>query len=197
MRTLHTVGDSHSGQLEGMNWRTIDIKDVVIAPHWLGPVTCASFGIKRQELIDLWSYVSTGDIVCFCFGEIDCRTHMYKHKDNYREVIDKIIENYFYAISTFTSDTVTTMVMSVPPISHRCHEVCLHEFPIMGTDNERREYVLYFNSQLKKYCDIYGYVYFDVYGLYCEDGYLKQELSDGYVHIKDSSLMKQKLIELI
>jgi hypothetical protein len=197
VKTLHTFGDSHSGQLEGMNWRTIDIDNLQIASHWLGPVTCASFGFRKDELVQARQFINDGDIVCFCFGEIDCRTHIHKHRDNYKQVIDKIIENYFYAIQVSVNN-VTVMVMSVPPISHRCHEVCLHEHPLIGSDEDRREYVLYFNAQLKKFCDIYNYIYFDVYTDYCgEDGYIIKELSDGYLHIRDGKFMKQRLMQII
>lgn len=198
MRTLHTIGDSHSGSDENISWRTINIKGLNIVEHWLGPVTCASFGFKKKELIDVSAFAEDGDFVCFCFGEIDCRTHIHKDHDIYKDIIDKIVENYFSAIQVTTNHQMRVMVMSVPPISHRCHEFCDHPYPMVGTDDERRQYVLYFNSQLKKYCNIYDYVYFDVYTDYCgEDGYMIKELSDGLVHIENSKFMKQRLIEIL
>ena len=54
------------------------------------------------------------------------------------------------------------------------------EFPYLGTDEERKMYVLYFNEKLKEKCAEYGYVFFDVYDKYVDvEGFLDEELSDG------------------
>ena len=58
----------------------------------------------------------------------------------------------------------------------------------MGTDEERKSYVLYFNEKIKEKCIEKGYVFFNIYDKYeDENGFLKKELSDGNVHIKDGS----------
>jgi hypothetical protein len=54
----------------------------------------------------------------------------------------------------------------------------------LGTDEERKQYVLYFNEKVKEKCIEKGYIFFDIYNKYTdENGYLKKELSDGNVHI--------------
>ena len=54
----------------------------------------------------------------------------------------------------------------------------------MGTDEERKQYTLYFNEKLKEKCLEKGYVFFDIYDKYTdENGFLRKDLSDGNVHI--------------
>jgi hypothetical protein len=54
----------------------------------------------------------------------------------------------------------------------------------LGTDEERKQYVLYFNEKLKEKCIEKEYIFFDIYNNYIdENGYLRKDLSDGNVHI--------------
>lgn len=54
----------------------------------------------------------------------------------------------------------------------------------MGTDEERKNYVLYFNKKLKEKCIEKEYIFFDIYDNYIdENGFLRKDLSDGIVHI--------------
>ena len=53
----------------------------------------------------------------------------------------------------------------VPPVQkHNTHENL--EYPYLGTDEERKKYVLYFNKKLKQKCIEKNYVFFDVYDFY-------------------------------
>ena len=71
----------------------------------------------------------------------------------------------------------------VPPIQkYNTHENPEH--PYLGTDEERKQYTLYFNEKLKEKCIEKEYIFFDIYNNYIdENGYLKKDLSDGSVHI--------------
>ena len=54
----------------------------------------------------------------------------------------------------------------------------------MGTDEERKQYTLYFNEKIKEKCIEKEYIFFDIYNNYIdENGYLRKDLSDGNVHI--------------
>ncbi len=54
----------------------------------------------------------------------------------------------------------------------------------MGTDEERKQYVLYFNEKLKEKCIEKEYIFFNIYNNYIdENGFLRKDLSDGNVHI--------------
>jgi hypothetical protein len=56
----------------------------------------------------------------------------------------------------------------------------------LGTDEERRQYVLYFNEKLREKCIERGYIFFDIYNNYIDkNGFLSKYLSDGNVHIEN------------
>ena len=65
-------------------------------------------------------------------------------------------------------------------------------FPYLGTDNERKMYVLYFNEKLKQKCIEYNFLFFDIYNNYIDsNGFLNKSLSDGNVHIRDGVYLKE------
>ena len=73
----------------------------------------------------------------------------------------------------------------VPPIQ-RYNTIENPEYPYIGTDEERKQYVLYFNQVLKKKCLENNFIFFDIYNQYTdENGYLRKNLSDGNVHIQN------------
>ena len=66
----------------------------------------------------------------------------------------------------------------------------------MGTDEERKSYVLYFNEKIREKCIEKGYIFFDIYDKYTdENGFLRKELSDGNVHIRDGTYISKFITE--
>ena len=58
------------------------------------------------------------------------------------------------------------------------------------------KYHLYFNKKIKDLCIKNNYIFMDVYDRYCDsNGFLKRELSDYTVHIKNSIYIKEFLVE--
>ena len=58
------------------------------------------------------------------------------------------------------------------------------EYPYLGSDEERKNYVLYFNKKIREKCIEKNYIFFDIYDKYIdENGFLRKDLSDGNVHI--------------
>ena len=182
--TIHTFGDSHCSN----GWSHVDC-------HHLGPKLCYSFGTKKLEICDIRAFdnIKDGDILVFCFGEIDCRCHIHKYiNDNktYQEIIDDIIENYFEAIKLNINLSglyfkYICVYNIVPPVQ-RDNTPENPEYPFLGTDEERKMYTLYFNEQLQKKCFENNYIFFDIYDKYTdENGFLRKDLSDGKVHIRD------------
>jgi len=186
---FHTVGDSHAD----LGWR--EIPGVII--HAVAGNTCYAFGRDGLSRLDIKSHgVQDGDTVCFCFGEIDCRGHVHKHSvggKTYRDVIDEIVENYFKSIKLNVErySDLKVCVYNVVPASRFLPN---RHYPFIGGDQERRTYVKYFNSLLSTFCRENGYVFIDVHDDYTDDlGLLNQSLSDGLMHIKDSSHLKNFL----
>jgi hypothetical protein len=143
--------------------------------------------------------MKNGDTIIFCFGEIDCRCHVHKHiteTNTYQNIINNIVNDYFEAIKL----NITTCQIEfknicvhniVPPIQkHNTPEN--PSYPYLGTDEERKKYVLYFNEKLKEKCSEYGYVYFDIYDKYTDsNGFLDKSLSDGIVHIDNLKYIEE------
>jgi len=181
--SIHTIGDSHSFN----GWSGIIM-------HHLGPVLCYSFGKEKLNRCDIRNFnINDGDTVVFCLGEIDCRCHIHKHITDtitYQDIINNIVENYFETIelniSTSQIKLKNVCVYNVVPPIQKYNTWENTEYPYLGSDQERKQYVLYFNEKLKEKCIEKGFIFFDVYDNYIdEDGFLRKDLSDGNVHIRD------------
>ena len=184
---IHTIGDSHCYA----GW-----SDKIC--HHLGAVLCYSFGKEKLDRCDIRNFnIKDGDTVVFCFGEIDCRCHIHKHiKDKtYKEIIDNIVNDYFDAIELnviVSKLTLNICVYNVVPPVKKDNVTENAAYPYLGTDEERKDYSLFFNEKLKEKCFQKGYVFFDVYDKYTdENGFLKKELSDGNVHISNGHYISE------
>jgi hypothetical protein len=192
---IYTFGDSHANFGWGDN----------IKKHNMNSLLCYSFGKMKLQRIDIRKFnVKPNDTIIFCLGEIDCRCHIHKHitPDNtYQMIIDEIINNYIEAIQiNVTVSNVklkNVCIYNVPP-PIRKNSITVEPdnlFPLLGTDEERKQYILRFNKILQQKCNENNFIYFDVYNQYvCDDGFLRKELSDGGVHIKNGVYI-QKFID--
>lgn len=184
MQNLHVIGDSHSMEV---TWGGIDVVNII--SHHLGPWTCAWFGIEKP-IIEF----NPEDWVCFCFGEIDCRDNL-GLSTNWREITDKIVENYFYTISLYKAEKI--FVFNIPPAVIQ-KTAAGNPWPCTGTDEERRKYVKYFNASLKRKCTEYNYIFFDVHDKYADDeGYFNLAYRDHCVHINNPIFLIEFLNEVI
>jgi hypothetical protein len=182
--SFHTIGDSHSCH----GWTNI------IQQHFLGPLLCYSFGKEKLNRCDIRKFnIEDGDTIIFCLGEIDCRCHIHKHITEitpYQEIINDIVNNYFEAIGVNVSISQIKLknvcVYNVVPPIQKDNTWENPEYPYLGTDEERKQYVLYFNKKLKEKCIEKEYIFFDIYNNYTdENGFLRKDLSDGNVHISN------------
>ena len=181
--TIHTIGDSHSGK----GWNGI-------IQHHLGALLCHSFGIEKLNRCDIRNFnIKDGDTIIFCLGEIDCRCHIHKHiteTTTYQDIINIIVDNYFEAIELNVLISQIKLknvcVYNVVPSIQKYNTKENPKYPYLGTDEERKQYVLYFNEKIKKKCIEKEYIFFDIYNNYIdENGFLKKDLSDGNVHISN------------
>ena len=179
--SLHTIGDSHCYN----GWTGI-------IPHHLGPVLCYSFGKEKLNRCDINNLnIKDGDSIVFCLGEIDCRCHINKHITDaitYHDIINNIVDNYFEAIKLNISNSQLKLknicIYNVVPPIQKYNTFENSEYPYLGTDEERKQYTLYFNEKIKEKCIEKEYIFFDIYNNYIdENGYLRKDLSDGNVHI--------------
>ena len=200
-RNFHTFGDSHCY----FGWDAIKkVNGFNIICHHIGPTLMFSVGrdgLKRLNVSEEKFQVKEGDYVCFCFGEIDCRSHVNKYKEKgYKQVIDKMVENYFNTIDLnkkLFKNLKIVVYNVVPPVKKgRVGEN--KNFPFLGTDNERLIYTKYMNNKLREYCQNNNYIFIDVYKFYSDpDGFLNYNLSDGKVHIKNPIFLKKYLESIL
>lgn len=195
--SIHTIGDSHSYS----GWDRNQIIN-----HHLGPILCYSFGNEKLSRCDIQNYnMNDDDTIIFCFGEIDCRCHIHKHitdKISYTDIIDKIVTNYFEAIQlniiTSKIKFKNICVYNVVPPIQIYNTLENREYPFLGTDIERQQYVLYFNKKLKEKCIEYNYIFFDIYDKYIDqNGFLRKDLSDNHVHISNGTYITEFIQEHI
>ena len=194
--SIHTIGDSHSG----IGWTGI-------IQHKLGPVLCYSFGKEKLNRCDIRKFnIKDGDTIVFCLGEIDCRCHIHKHiteTTRYQDIINNIVDNYFDAIELNVSISQIKLknicVYNVVPPIQKYNTAENPEYPYLGSDEERKQYALYFNEKLKEKCIEKKYIFFDIYNNYTDkNGFLRKDLSDNSVHIRNgvyiSNFIKENLL---
>jgi len=148
--------------------------------------------------------IKDGDTIIFCLGEIDCRCHIHKyvHATPYQTIIDDIVIRYLNAIRLVVEVSQRNLkhvcVYNIVPPIHKDQVVEDPSYPFMGSDEERKDYVLYFNKKLKELCPAYKFVFFDVYDNYTDaDGFLRRDLSDGKVHIGDGRYIREFISTLL
>lgn len=193
--TIHTFGDSHaSNTISG--WKMCDN----VVSHHINSTLCFSFGRDKLKRCNISKYnLQDGDIVIFCFGEIDCRCHVFKHiKKNvtYQEIIDDIVCKYIDAIKINIQNCGAKLkeicIYNVVPAVQKHNTPECKSVPYLGSDEERKSYVLYFNKRLKEECDLNNWIFFDIYDKYVDkNGFLNKKYSDGVVHIKDGIYLKE------
>ena len=184
---IHTIGDSHAK----FPWIDVSLENITIVIHHLGPRLMHTVG-KKPWLTSIKNFnLSKKDIVIYCFGEIDCRCHVWNHKEvGYKNIIESLVKKYILSIihSTKNINNKRVFIQSVVPAirkkEHLHNEVS--DLPFLGTDETRKSYVIYMNRILKKACDKNGFNFFDVYEFYTDkNGFLDYSLSDKNVHIRD------------
>jgi hypothetical protein len=181
--SIHTIGDSHADN----GWSGI-------VNHRVGARLCYSFGRDKLNFCDIRNLnIKDGDTIVFCLGEIDCRCHVFKHvsdTNTYETIINNIVKNYFEAIklnvTTSELKLKNVCVYNIPPPIQKYNTWENQAQPFLGSDEQRKSYVLHFNNTLKKKCIEYNYIFFDIYDNYTDDnGFLRKDLSDGNVHIQN------------
>jgi hypothetical protein len=154
--------------------------------------------------------IRENDIVCFCFGEIDCRCHVNKFEPNWMDCIDTLVTKYFDNIQNNVTNLHNVKVCVynvVPPLERKLPEYDYIRkwelenegqpfiFPALGDDDQRSEYTKYMNKKLKEFCEKHSYIFFDVYEKYCdENGFLNVKYSDGNCHVSDPIYIQEFII---
>ena len=197
---IHIYGDSHA--LFSFKNIKLNCKD-----HHQSAITM--FRIGRDNIIINFNendINSNNDLIVLCYGEIDSRCHVKRQIDNgvnEDDVIDDLVNKYYLTvISNIKKNYCKIMIVGViPPTRKTDYETIngriLHEFPFIGSDEDRVRYTGKINKKLKELAELYNYIYFNPYSYYTrDDGTLKYELSDNLVHLGDNAEFLEKFYEV-
>lgn len=169
---INTIGDSHC-------WHAwLNIPNVEF--HLMGPMLMYTFG-KFKPIIT--KGIPTDEIICFCWGEIDCRCHVNKYLP-YQKTIDDLVKNYIEAIKLNTKEfnPEYVWIYNVAPPTHKDTIPGNPAFPFLGSDEERLQYVKYMNQKLKES----GYTFVDLYSKHSDkEGFINKDLSIDRIHISN------------
>ena len=184
MKTF-VIGDSH----------ILNVWSFVVF-QWLKGRTCYRFGKKNLKDYNLNALIeqcglTNGDLVIFSVGEIDCSCHVGKYVSktrSYQEVINDLIKNYFETVNLLVKDSglkLYVYIYNVVPPSSKDYLIDQNR-PIVFPKEDRLKFCKYFNKRAKEQCAENGFGFFDVYDKYADqDGYLIEDLSDGFFHIRN------------
>ena len=166
------------------------------------------FRIGRDNIIINFDYdnIQKGDTIILLYGEVDCRCHIQKQINlgkNEDDVICELVNNYINTIQDNTKglDIKIFIVGVIPPTKQNDYEILfgpiLHEFPFMGSDEDRVRYTFKVNKLLEELSNKNNFIYFNPYNYYTRDnGTFKFEFSDNNVHLRDNAYFLEKFIEL-
>lgn len=196
--SLFIYGDSHA---------KFGFKNLNIQYHDKHQNSITMFRVGRDNIIPNFnsSEHDENSIICLAYGEVDCRCHVQRQINlgrNEDDVIHELVENYFKTIRNNIKICKKVVVIGViPPTKQFDYEnlngPILHEFPFVGSDDERVRYTNKVNDRIRFNCEIGGYIYFNPFGFYTRpDGTLKYELSDACVHLGNNSFFLQEFMRL-
>lgn len=194
------TGDSH-GCL--YNFKDLQIPNLKLEP---GSLTMHRIGRDRELLHFRPEFNDEQNIFILCYGEIDNRCHIHRQVLTGRdpeEVVNTLVDEYFKTIAHVITKYKAIIVCSiVPPARQSDYEAVngpiQHEFPFVGTDEERVSYCRMLNARIEKNCQAYGYFFLNYTDFYArEDGTLRFEISDKRVHIQETSHILECLYKIL
>jgi hypothetical protein len=197
---IHIFGDSHG------NFNFKNIKYNNIKNNYKNSITMYRIG---RDKLNYSSYgIMNNDIIIHQFGEIDCRCHIGKqlllgHELN--EIINKLISNYIISIKDNLEkfNNLKIIICCIPPPMKKeyyesIHGPITHEFPFVGTNEERSKYTTLMNNEIQKYCILNNFYFLNYFDDYADiNGNIKIELSDNVCHIYKNEIILQKLYNII
>lgn len=194
-KPIYIIGDSHSLEFVGIPHCNI---------RHLGPITMNRIGRDGLNVLNLKNMgIPDNSIVVFSFGEIDVRCHIGKQRDRENreqdEIIETLVKKYIETIlnNTKAYNNLFPVLYSVTPPTDNAFNA---NFPTYGPLQDRVCIAKHINQKLKDYSIAYQIPFIDVYEQYADkNGILREELSDGNVHInrKHNIHLRKALEEII
>jgi len=193
---IYVVGDSHVVPFRG---------SMPFLAHHLGAATAYNLNKKNsstrsnEQLFTVIGKLGKKDIVMLCFGEIDCRIHIYyQHKKSdgkysIEELIDRTISNYGEVMAQLKERGVNFCVYCVSPATKVGNE---YKYPFYGSPEIRSQINRMFNERLRAFCEKNGYKFIDIYNRVADkDGLMLKEYASDDIHLnkKAVDLVREEL----
>lgn len=131
------------------------------------------------------------------YGEVDCRCHVHRQILAGRDedtVIRELVTAYVDTIASVLRTGMAVVVIAIPPPTRQEDYESLngpirHEFPFIGTNEERARYTRNMNKELERQVALHPRIWFlSPYSAYTrKDGALRYEFSDGSVHLRENA----------
>lgn len=180
---IHCIGDSHANFFSGFDemqpeWPAPDIKNRIpqLRSYRFGPVLAyklCEYGTNsrgREKMEQLLGYLSPGDHLLFCFGEIDCRAHVMLQAERQQrspaEIIERIVERYMSTILTAKSRGFQPLIWAVipsAPTDINSRIIVPPQYLFHGTREERNRITRIFNARLRNTADAEDIPFIDIY----------------------------------
>jgi hypothetical protein len=186
---IFLYGDSHVSSFKGLDLPHVNLQ--------CSSITMFRIGRDNHIIHFDSSHHDSNSVLCFVYGEVDCRCHIQRQVNIGRsehEVIRELVEKYFQTLSnSIKAHSKVFVVGVIPPTAQGDYESIngpiLHEFPFVGSDADRVRFTNKVNECIKKRCSENGYIYFNPYpDFYTRpDGTFKYEFSDNTVHLRENS----------
>lgn len=201
---IYIYGDSHA---------FFSFKNLQLYHRNLRCNSITMFRIGRDNIIINYNknIIRKDDIIILSYGEVDCRCHIQRQINLGKtedDVINELVSNYFTTIkNNITQENVKVIIVGIiPPMNKSESEVLnepelneeiLSQFPVRGKNEDRVRYVNKVNKLLEELSNNNNYIYFNPYSYYTNtDGTLKQELSDGGVHLGNNTFFLERFMDL-
>lgn len=182
---IFIYGDSHARfSFKGFVKEHVNKSEISITMHRIGRdniiVNCDP---KKHN---------ANSIIILVYGEVDCRCHIQRQINTGREeddVIKELVNKYFNTIKNTLLVYKKIIVLAIIPPTEQneyesIHDPIKHDFPFVGTDEDRSRFTTKMNTLMKQKCTEYAYTYINPYTKYTRDnGCLKYEYSDRSVHL--------------
>lgn len=149
-------------------------------------------------------------VLCFVFGEIDCRCHIHLQRRRFGrdedEVIEQLVSAYLRTINALTSALQNCRVVifgvsppapsedQLPTFKYKGAESVRNFTPFFGTNSTRLRYTKKVNEQLAARCREFNFIYFNPYEEYTDPstGLMREDCADeSRIHIKDGAKLQQ------
>jgi hypothetical protein len=142
---IHIIGDSHSRCFERES-------DKSIVAHWLGAATALNLWKKNKSIEEIIFQNGKESRYFLCFGEIDCRIHIYnKHMETgvpeYVLITNTL--NSYIGYASYLKRIYNISIMAAPPQGTQEN---YFEYPHYATREHRQEITDYFNMWLEEFC---------------------------------------------